>query len=148
MIRKKDVIEYILSILRSNTKLLEKELKSINDEKNSITKSSSGDKHETSRALMQSEFEKIYNNYQSQLNHLKVIESLDISDKSKIGLGSLIETDSSILFIGIGLGIHHIDKRKVLIVSKASPIGKQIDGKEEGDYISLNDNKDTIFRIS
>ena len=58
---------------------------------------------------MQSEFEKIYNNYQSQLNHLKVIESLDISDKSKIGLGSLIETDSSILFIGIGLGIHHID---------------------------------------
>ena len=63
-------------------------------------------------------------------------------------MGSLIETDSSILFIGIGLGIHHIDKRKVLIVSKASPIGKQIDGKEEGDYIFLNDNKEKIIRIS
>lgn len=148
MIRKKDVIEYILSVLRSNTNLLEKELKSISEEKNSITKSSSGDKHETSRALMQSEFDKIYNNYQSQLNHLKVIESLDISVKSKIGLGSLIETDSSILFIGIGLGIHQIDKRKVLIVSKASPIGKQIYGKEEGDYIFLNNNKEKIIRIS
>tara|TARA_B100001093_G_C26811471_1_gene1007764 strand:- start:1689 stop:2132 length:444 start_codon:yes stop_codon:yes gene_type:complete len=145
---KKHVIEYILSVLRSNTDLLENELKSINEEKNSISKSSAGDKHETSRALMQSEFDKIYNNYQSQLNQLKVIESLDISDKSKIGLGSLVETDSSILFIGIGLGIHQIDKRKVLIVSKASPIGKQIDGKEEGDYIFLNNNKERIIRIS
>ncbi|MFL2991119.1 MAG: hypothetical protein CBD66_000820 [Flavobacteriaceae bacterium TMED206] len=145
---KKHVIEYILSVLRSNTDLLENELKSINDEKNSITKSSAGDKHETSRALMQSEFDKINNNYQSQLNQLKVIESLDISDKSKIGLGSLVETDSSILFIGIGLGIHQIDNKKVLIVSKASPIGKQIDGKEEGDYILLNNNKEKIIRIS
>lgn len=145
---KKHVIEYILSVLRSNTDLLENELKSINEEKNSISKSSAGDKHETSRALMQSEFDKIYNNYQSQLNQLKVIESLDISDKSKIGLGSLVETDSSILFIGIGLGIHQIDNKKVLIVSKASPIGKQIDGKEEGDYILLNNNKEKIIRIS
>ena len=70
---KKDIIEYILSVLRSNTNLLEKELKSISEEKNSITKSSSGDKHETSRAQMQSEFDKINNNYQSQLNQIKVI---------------------------------------------------------------------------
>ena len=63
-------------------------------------------------------------------------------------MGSLVETDRSILFIGIGLGIHQIDNRKVLIVSKASPIGKQIDGKEEGDYILLNNNKEKIIRIS
>jgi hypothetical protein len=145
---KKHVIEYILSVLRSNTDLLENELKSINEEKNSISKSSAGDKHETSRALMQSEFDKINNNYQSQLNHLKVIESLDMSDKPKIGLGSLIETDSSILFIGIGLGIHQIGNKKVMIVSKASPIGKQLEGKKEGDYILLNNNKEKIIRIS
>jgi hypothetical protein len=145
---KKHVIEYILSVLRSNTDLLENELKSINDEKNSISKSSAGDKHETSRALMQSEFDKINNNYQSQLNHLKVIESLDMSDKPKIGLGSLVETDSSILFIGIGLGIHQIGNKKVMIVSKASPIGKQLEGKKEGDYILLNNNKEKIIRIS
>ena len=145
---KKHVIEYILSVLRSNTDLLENELKSINDEKNSISKSSAGDKHETSRALMQSEFDKINNNYQSQLNHLKVIESLDMSDKPKIGLGSLVETDSSILFIGIGLGIHQIGNKKVIIVSKASPIGKQLEGKKEGDYILLNNNKEKIIRIS
>ncbi|MAD58523.1 MAG: hypothetical protein CMK44_08135 [Porticoccus sp.] len=145
---KKHVIEYILSVLRSNTDLLENELKSINEEKNSISKSSAGDKHETSRALMQSEFDKINNNYQSQLNHLKVIESLDMSDKPKIGLGSLVETDSSILFIGIGLGIHQIGNKKVMIVSKASPIGKQLEGKKEGDYILLNNNKEKIIRIS
>jgi hypothetical protein len=145
---KKHVIEYILSVLRSNTDLLENELKSINDEKNSISKSSAGDKHETSRSLMQSEFDKINNNYQSQLNHLKVIESLDMSDKPKIGLGSLVETDSSILFIGIGLGIHQIGNKKVIIVSKASPIGKQLEGKKEGDYIFLSNNKEKIIRIS
>ena len=146
--QKKDIIEYILSVLRSNIDLLENELKSIIEEKNSITKSSAGDKHETSRALMQSEFDKINNNYQSQLNQLKVIESLDITDKPKIGLGSLVETDSSILFIGIGLGVHQINNRKVLLISKASPIGKQIECKEEGDYIFLNKNKEKIIRIS
>ena len=97
---------------------------------------------------MQSEFDKINNNYQSQLNHLKVIESLDMSDKPRIGLGSLVETDSSILFIGIGLGIHQIGNKKVMIVSKASPIGKQLEGKKEGDYILLNNNKEKIIRIS
>ncbi len=48
------VVEYILSLIKENIKLLEKELDSIKKEKNSLTKSSAGDKHETSRALMQS----------------------------------------------------------------------------------------------
>ena len=49
------VVEYILSLIKENIKLLEEELDSIKNEKNSLTKSSAGDKHETSRALMQSE---------------------------------------------------------------------------------------------
>ena len=70
------VVEYILSLIRENIKLLEEELDSIQQEKNSLTKSSAGDKHETSRALMQSEYDKLYQNYSLQLKQQKVIEAL------------------------------------------------------------------------
>ena len=46
------VVEYILSLIKENIKLLEKELDSIKKEKNSLTKSSAGDKHETSLSLI------------------------------------------------------------------------------------------------
>ena len=109
--------------------------------KNSLTKSSAGDKHETSRALMQSEYDKLYQNYSLQLKQQKVIETLDLSKKSVIGNGSLVQTDRFFYFIGIGLGKHKIMSNNVMLISELSPIGKLLVGRNKNDVISFNNKK-------
>ena len=56
---KKKVIKIISNSLNEKIKILEKELKQINYEKNNQTKSSAGDKYETSRSSMQIEYDKL-----------------------------------------------------------------------------------------
>ena len=54
----------IISIIKSlniKIKILDEELYLINKEKNNITKSSAGDKFETSRVTMQIEYDKVNN---------------------------------------------------------------------------------------
>ena len=142
------VVEYILSLVKENIKLLGEELDSIQKEKNSLTKSSAGDKHQTSRALMQSEYDKLYQNYSIQLKQQKVIETLDLSKKQVIGHGSLVQTDSCFYFIGIGLGKHKINSNSVMLISEFSPIGKLLIGRDKNDVISFNNKKETIINFS
>ena len=142
------VVEYILSLVKENIKLLDEELDSIRKEKNSLTKSSAGDKHQTSRALMQSEYDKLYQNYSIQLKQQKVIETLDLSKKQVIGHGSLVQTDRCFYFIGIGLGKHKINCNSVMLISEFSPIGKLLIGRDKNDVISFNNKEETIINFS
>ena len=141
------VVEYILFLIKENIKLLEEELDSIAEEKNSLTKSSAGDKHVTSRALMQSEYDKLYQNYSLQLKQQKAIENLDLSKKSVIGNGSLVQTDRFFYFIGIGLGKHKIMSNSVMLISELSPIGKLLIGRDKNEAISFNNKKETIINF-
>ena len=56
---KKRVVDFITILIKDKTQLLKFELDSINKEKNNLKKSSAGDKFEISRALMQTEYDKI-----------------------------------------------------------------------------------------
>ena len=60
---KKKVIDFIILSIKDKIHLLQFELDSIKKEKNTLTKSSAGDKFETSRSSMQIEYDKIYNQF-------------------------------------------------------------------------------------
>ena len=145
---KRVVVKYILSLMRENIKLLKNEIKLMEEEKNSLTKSSVGDKHEVSRSLMQIEYDKLNESYNSQLKELKSIESLDLNKKKIIGLGSLVKTDRFQYFIAIGLGKHKISNKSILLVSYASPVGQLLIGKNKGDYVIINNEKEKIIGLS
>tara|TARA_B100000941_G_C28440578_1_gene519402 strand:+ start:640 stop:1083 length:444 start_codon:yes stop_codon:yes gene_type:complete len=145
---KRVVIKYIVSLMRKNIKLLKNEIKLMEEEKNNLTKSSAGDKHEVSRSLMQIEYDKLNESYKSQFKELKSIESLDLNKKKIIGLGSLVQTDKFLYFIAIGLGKHKISKKSILLVSYASPIGKLLIGKNKGDNVIINNENEKIISFS
>ena len=139
---KKKIIDFIIYSIKEKINILESELDSIRKEKNNITKSSAGDKFETSRSSMQIEYDKLNNQINILYNQLKSIESIDnLTKKSRVGLGSLVKTDKSFYFISIGLGNYTIDKKTIYVISLASPIGKILNNKKEGDTIIFN-NKD------
>ena len=91
---KKKIIDFIIYSIKEKINILESESDSIRKEKNNITKSSAGDKFETSRSSMQIEYDKLNNQINILYNQLKLIESIDnLTKKSRVGVGSLVKTD-------------------------------------------------------
>ena len=68
---KHKLIINIIKSLNIKIKILDEELYLINKEKNNITKSSAGDKFETSRSTMQIEYDKVNNQLIQKKNQLK-----------------------------------------------------------------------------
>tara|TARA_B100000287_G_scaffold435596_1_gene504795 strand:+ start:597 stop:1046 length:450 start_codon:yes stop_codon:yes gene_type:complete len=148
VISKQKLIICITNSLNEKIQILEEERNSINKEKNEITKSSAGDKFETSRSTLQIEYDKL--NHQiiqlkDQLNKIGLIESNKTF--SKIRYGALVITNSSYYLVSIGLGKYSIDNKSVFVISLTSPIGQILVDKKRGDYIIFNNKKEEIIDI-
>lgn len=111
------------------------------------TKSSMGDKFETSREMVQQEI----NTLQIQLNeHVQARNSLkqiNTNLHQTIGLGSLVETDKGLYYIAVSLGQIIFNETKIFVISTESPLGKLLLGKKKEDEITLNNVKQKILKI-
>lgn len=114
---------------------------------NNETKSSMGDKYETSREMVQQEI----NNLQIQLNeHLKsqqILKKISTDVHEKIGLGSLVETENGYFYIAISLGEIIFNQKKIFVISTESPLAKAMIGKHENEVFELNNNSQKIKNI-
>ena len=143
---KSEILQIIRGKLSEKTDYLEhliSETRAANNE----TKSSMGDKYETSREMVQQEI----NNLQVQLNeNLKALNSLKLintNQHSVIGLGSLVETEKGFFYIAVSLGEIRFQEKKIFVISTESPLAKLLFGKKKGNEISLNNSKQTIQNI-
>lgn len=114
---------------------------------NNETKSSMGDKYETTREMVQQEI----NNLQIQLNEnvraKNSLKFINITPHQIIGSGSLVETERGLFFIAVSLGEISVEKKKIFIISPESPLAKVLIGKKKGEEISLNNTKQTIQNL-
>ena len=145
---KDKVLNEITVSLRDKILIIENELNILSEEKNNITKSSAGDKFETSRSTMQIEYDKLNNQLIQKNNQLKKIELLDTKKKYKsVNYGSLVITNTNNYLISIGLGQYIIDDHSVYAISLSSPIGKILLDKKKGDSFIFNNNTEKIIDI-
>lgn len=107
---------------------------------NNETKSSSGDKYETGRAMMQLEIEK---NAAQLSESLKLRRALDLINLQHqpgfVQPGSLVITDREVFFISISLGKVLLRGKTYLVVSPASPIAQKLLGMKPGDKMAFQD---------
>ena len=112
---------------------------------NNETKSSMGDKYETSREMVQQEI----NNIQLQLNeNLRAKNSLKLittNPHQTIGVGSLVETEKGLFYIAVSLGEIIFNEKKIFVISTESPLGNVLLGHKTGEEISLNNLKQKIL---
>ena len=145
---KDKVLNEITVSLRDKILIIENELNILSEEKNNITKSSAGDKFETSRSTMQIEYDKLNNQLIQKNNQLKKIELLDTKKKYKsVNYGSLVITNTNNYLISIGLGQYIIDDHSVFAISLSSPIGRILLDKKKGDSFIFNNNAEKIIDI-
>jgi len=112
------------------------------------TKSSAGDKYETTREMMQQE---INRNQQQLLEAQKLkhqFESISIAkSKEDVQLGSLVETTGGIFFIAVALGKLDVKGKICFVISPASPFGQFLLGKAKNEEISFNQKDYRILHI-
>jgi transcription elongation GreA/GreB family factor len=113
----------------------------------SETKSSAGDKHETGRAMLQLEREKLG---QQMVEIQKTKELLTKMDPKKVSeticLGSIVYTTQLNYFISISEGELIDNKEKFYAISLHAPIAKLLLSKQKGDIIEFRGDTSVIIK--
>lgn len=105
---------------------------------NEGSKSSMGDKYETTRAMMHLEKEKLLGQLQEAALLKKALAQVTSKSSDTAKLGSLIETKTGTYYLAISIGRVELDKAFYFVISPASPIGKLLLGKKAGDEVVFN----------
>jgi hypothetical protein len=133
------VYEACLSLIKSKVAELRTGISSLQESMLSESKSTAGDKHETGRAMMQLEMEKLGTQLKELENQKLILEKTDVSMKySAVNKGSLIKTDKGYLFLAIGLGKISIEDKTVFAISPESPLGAVLMGRGAGQDAQMN----------
>ncbi|MFC2175565.1 hypothetical protein ACFLR1_01175 [Bacteroidota bacterium] len=136
---KSEFLSHCILLARQKAQSLEKELASTREATSSESKSTAGDKHETGRAMMHLEQEKLHMQLAEAQNVSAELERINPSvAQDKISLGSLIETDKGKFFLAAGLGKVVFKETAFFVVSPKAPISAQFIGKKAGHTASMN----------
>jgi len=127
---------------------LQKEISELNSSVQNETKSSAGDKHETSRAMIQQEIDfanQRLKELQLAKNDLNKINPFLVN--KSINTGSLIETNIGNIYFALALGKIKYQNLDFNVLSIQSPIGELLKEKNKGDKVILNGKEVIIHSI-
>lgn len=145
---KQKIIKNISNSIIEKIKILENELALINNEKNNQTKSSAGDKYETSRSIMQLEHDKLNSSLFKLRDNLNKINLIDLNKRYfKVSYGALVKTKLYYYLICIGLGNFIVEDKSIFMISLSSPVGKALLNKKKDESIIINNFEDKIIDI-
>lgn len=138
MLSKNQVYQACLYLISQKINNLENTLAELAEGIENESKSSAGDKHETSRAMLHNEQEKIAKQLHEVQLQKSVLEQIPNMPTNKIGLGNLIKTNKGYLFLAIALGKIKVDDMDVFVLSAQSPLGMKLIGLQQGNAAEIN----------
>lgn len=142
------LVDHCLSVLMNRAASADKQLQDLKEDLQGESKSSAGDKHETGRAMVQLEMEKLADQRKDLQLKLDQWSKIDFSKEgNRIETGSLVITDSGTFLIAIALGSIEFDNGAVVVLSPQSPLGIKLMGKMPEDQVEVNGRKFTISAV-
>ena len=148
MTLKQQLFNTCSEILVSRTTKVQAVINDIHESLESETKNTSGDKHETGRAMLQIEREnagKQLFELERQSELLKRVNPKVVS--SQVVFGSVVFTTQHRYFIAVSLGEIILDDISYFIISQEAPIARILLHQKEGDSIRFGNNTFTITKI-
>lgn len=116
------------------------------------TKSSAGDKYETSRTQFQREIERLKTQISGVHTTKAIVLSLNMNKSITVGEGSLLTvslgSNQLTIFISAALGTLKHNDQSIQAISIQSPLGAALKGHKEGDTIAFNQKKYKIETLS
>jgi hypothetical protein len=115
----------------------------------SDTKSSAGDKHETSRAMAQLEIEKQQVSLGNLLAMQDVLQRLDPArTHTRMSEGALLRTDSGLFYVAVGLGRIEVEGQDVQVISPQAPLVGVLKGLDIGGSVLFNGRKHILLEVA
>ncbi|MGB5436280.1 MAG: 3-oxoacyl-ACP synthase [Maribacter sp.] len=145
---KQELYTFCKTFVGDRIKRIQSQIKEVHIALDSETKSSAGDKHETGRAQLQLEREKLGQQLVDAENMMQLLHTVDISSiKRTACLGSLVKTAGANYFLAISAGEYKAYPERYYCISLNTPIGIMLLGKSVGDTIRFNTNEMEILEI-
>ena len=146
---KQSIKSEILNQLELKIQEITDAIKSAEISRDADSKSSAGDKHETSRAKIQTEIDQLSKqlfNAQKQKNDLLNIDTYHTNSVANVG--SLVETNKGYFYISIGWGRIQMQNENYFVISLGSPIGMLLKNKKKGDSFQFRNTEYCIINLS
>jgi len=145
---KKELLEACYAHVDSRIENAQSAMKDIQEAANQEMKSSTGDKYETSRAMMHLEKDKLATHLQDAQKLKEILSRINAETNHQTAhLGSLVKTDKGDFFIAISIGRLKVGKGDYFVVSPASPIGKAMMDCRPGDKVTFNNQHYKIKEV-
>lgn len=138
-LKKEKIIATAQNLLQSKLIELEKAIFNVQNAANEESKSSMGDKYETGRAMAQNDRAMLENQKNELLKDIGTFENINFEQETEfIKSGSLVQTSIGYILVSVSLGKIEEDGVNVMLISSASPLGKELTGKKVNDTVTLN----------
>ena len=140
--------ERCIAVILERMDGLHKAMKQAQDAANNETKSSSGDKYETGRAINQLDKDMYARQLAENSKELSGIMETNCDELSvAAGVGSFIKCDGASFFIIAGLGKLDYEGETIFIISPNAPLARSMQGKKQGESFVFNNRQLTILEI-
>ncbi len=140
MINKTKVKDSLQLFIASKIQNLQEDIKLIDDSAANETKSSAGDKYETSRAMLQQEKDKKLGQLDLWNSHNAALKFLNTDKHDIVQLGSLVVTDINVLYISAPAGKFQSQGKQIFAISDEAPLYRVLVGYGSGEQLSFNGN--------
>ena len=145
---KSSLYQLCLVFIKERIETAEFALKQAREASNDDTKSSAGDKYETSREMMQQDIDRNKRLLIDAEENQRVLLSLkDTPFSDTARNGSIVYTNQGNFYLSISAGQLHLDKDIYFAISAVSPIGKLLLGKRTNETFDFNGKKYTIKEV-
>ena len=145
---KEDIIAILHQKISEKMSEAELAIKNVQDAANNDSKSSMGDKYETSREMAQQDLSMLCRQYEAAREDLQTLGMVNLHDNEKVSKGSFVSTTIGEIFIAVNYGFLKINDKKVIVTAPNSPLGQSLMGKKIGQDFEVQGKKQKIITIS
>jgi transcription elongation GreA/GreB family factor len=140
--------DYCSDFVKERTSRLQKAIKDLEADLGNETKSSAGDKYETSREMINAEINKLQNQLQEfkKLNQVLNIVS-NRNSSPKIQLGSVVKTSQANYYLAIPAGKINFQDETYFAIGINSPIGQLLMGKQVGEKLVFQQKEFVVVEV-
>jgi hypothetical protein len=136
---KQELLQLCINYVQNRIDNAEQAIRSAQQASNDDTKSSAGDKYETSREMMQQDTNRNLAQLTEASKLMVALNRINVNgDADMAEAGSLVITTNGKFFLSISAGTLTITNETYIAVSPASPIGLMLKGKKAGEQFTLN----------
>ncbi len=148
MQNKEKLIQQLLNLIEEKIVTAKAEIESAREAQQNETKSSAGDKYETSREMMTQEIEKHSKSLADAEQQRNILFHLStLKPSTLVELGSWVKTNHGDYFLATGMGSIKTDTFTIQTISLQSPIGKTLLNKKRGDCFEFNGKQYCILKV-